>query len=729
MRMGKFQKILFSLIIMCSPFILCAGHGGAGAHAHKMPNLVLQLAVIIIMAKLFGILFDKMKLPAVLGELFAGIVIGPYLLGKIPLPGFPEGLFPLAEGGGLPITVELYGFAIIASILLLFMAGLETDLKLLKRFAFSGSVIGIGGVVVSFFIGAYTGVLFLPYFFPESFSSPLSILDPSCLFIGVLSTATSVGITARILSERRQMDSPEGVSILAAAVIDDVLGIILLAIVLGIAKASKVHPGEISIAWSHIGGIALKAISVWLGVTCMGLLFAHKLSSILKKFTKPLAFSLMALAFALLLSSMFEKAGLAMIIGAYVMGIILSKTDLSYVIQEALHPLHEFFVPVFFTISGMLINLNEFSSKEVFFFGLIYSAGAIIAKLIGCGLPARLLKFNQLGSMRIGLGMATRGEVALIIASIGLSNHILNNQVFGAVVMMPLVSAMLVPPLLNKLFMSQKKGIEKSATDSDIVVSDFEFPSSEAMDFIIGKIVAYFRNEGFFINMIQLKNRVFHIRKEEVFLSMTCYPKKVLFNSSAGDVVFVKTLMYEALLDLQNNVSKLQQMAKPEELKKELLQEKTQKKVSLDNVISPGCIISELKGTNKNEVIEELVDLLNQKQKIKDKEKVFQAVLDREEQMSTGMQDGLALPHCRIEAAEKPVVAIGIHRQGIDFESFDGLPAQIIVLLVSPVKASSHIEVLAGIGGILGTKEAIEKLLTYDDNYAIWKFFTQNGQE
>ncbi|HHF43595.1 MAG TPA: cation:proton antiporter, partial [Candidatus Aminicenantes bacterium] len=205
----------------------------------KMTLLVLQLALIVITARFFGIIFNRFfHQPRVLGELVAGMAIGPYALGAISLPFLNSPLFPRGEGF-LPVTPELYGLAVIASIVLLFMSGLETDLPTFIRFSLVGTAVGVGGVVLSFFLGALIAVLLLP--------GVDSFISPAALFLGALSTATSVGITARVLNERRKMSSPEGVTILAGAVLDDVLGIVILAVVVGI---SRVQAGGSEVEWA-----------------------------------------------------------------------------------------------------------------------------------------------------------------------------------------------------------------------------------------------------------------------------------------------------------------------------------------------------------------------------------------------------------------------------------------------------------------------------------------------
>ncbi|MCF7849714.1 MAG: cation:proton antiporter, partial [Kiritimatiellales bacterium] len=240
---------------------------------HLMMLLILQLAVIIIVAKVGGFLFQRfLKMPSVLGELASGMLIGPYALGgKIDIPNI--GIL-FSEQLGFAASAELYGIATLASIILLFLAGLETDLAAFLRYSVVGSVVGLGGLVAAFVMGDLCAVLW-----PGN--GIHAFMDPSALFLGVISVATSVGITARILAEKRKMASPEGVTILAGAVFDDVFGIVTLAIVMGMAK---VEMGGGAINWGGIGWIALKAIGFFVVVTTLGLVFARKITGAIKQF-------------------------------------------------------------------------------------------------------------------------------------------------------------------------------------------------------------------------------------------------------------------------------------------------------------------------------------------------------------------------------------------------------------------------------------------------------------
>ncbi|NLF85016.1 MAG: cation:proton antiporter, partial [Lentisphaerae bacterium] len=323
---------------LLAPAALLAATGGGEpempALAERMMLLVIQLGVILFAARIGGNLFERLRLPGVLGELCIGILIGPSLLGGIPIPwaeGFGQGLFhvsPLLGAGNTPVSPELYGICTLASVVLLFMVGLETDLKLLVRYALAGGLVGLGGVISSFAVGALLGMWLLPSIMG---GRHFSFLDPACIFLGVMSTATSVSITARILSEKRKLDSPEGVTILAGAVIDDVLGIVVLAIGMGVIGASG---GGGAIDWGHIGWIAFKSLGIWLGATAVGILFAREIGRALKGAGGKAQIAILSLGLALIVAGLFEEAQLAMIIGAYVLGLSLSRTDISQVIRE-----------------------------------------------------------------------------------------------------------------------------------------------------------------------------------------------------------------------------------------------------------------------------------------------------------------------------------------------------------------------------------------------------------
>jgi Kef-type K+ transport system membrane component KefB/mannitol/fructose-specific phosphotransferase system IIA component (Ntr-type) len=686
-----------------------------------MAILALQLGIILFVVRICGKLAKKLKIPQVLGELLAGVVIGPYALGSIAFPGFPQGFFPL-HTGALAVSTELYAFASIASVILLFASGLETDIGLFLRYSVAGGVIGISGVAVSFILGDLIGVLLMP---------GAAFLSPACLFMGILSTATSVGITARILSDQKKMDSPEGVTILAAAVFDDVLGIIALAVVLGIvAVITGGQDAGGSIGASKILTIAGKAFGIWLGFTALGLVFSKKIAGFLKSFKFSFDFSILGLGLALLLAGIFEKQGLAMIIGAYIAGLSLSRTDIAAVIQERIRGLYEFFVPVFFAVMGMMVNVREILSAPVLVFGCLYTLMAILAKIAGCGGPALLLGFNGRGAIRIGIGMVPRGEVALIIAGIGLASGILDNRLFAVVILMTLLTTLAAPPLLNIALKLKGAGTRKPVKDNDSVTAIWEFSSPGISGLVIDALLKDLKGEGFYVQMMNIDEGLSQARKDDIALSITGEENTVTIETAGKDMPFVKTAVYEVIVGFHDAIQKLKESSDPKALKKDLLGMDGRTREDLLSFICPECISLDLKGETKEEIIGELVDLLAYRGKLLDRNLVLKDVLERETTMSTAMQDGIALPHAKSDGTDDLAVSVGIKKEGVDFDSLDGEKSRLFILVVSPRKVSGpHVQFLAAIGAVLNSGTAREDVINADSAETAVRLFRKRQYE
>ncbi len=700
------RKVCF-LFFLLLPLVIFAS--GGGDRVEVVTTLVFQLGVILFAARSGGILFEKAGFPSVLGELMMGIVIGPHLLGSFPIPGFEAGLFS-ATGSLFPVSGELYAFSTVASILLLFLAGLETDIEQFLRYAFAGSIVGISGIIFSFLFGTLTAHFMLGYAF----------MHPASLFMGVVSTATSVGITARILSERRSMDSPEGVTILSAAVIDDVLGIILLAVIVAISAV----PHADGVDWSHIGIVSLKAVGVWVFATAAGILFSHHIGRFLKIFGGRYTFTALAFAFALFSAGLFEKAGLAMIVGAYVAGLALSKTDISFVIQETIHPVQALLVPVFFAVMGMLVDVNVLFSYETIMVGLVYSLGAFAAKFLGCGIPALFLNFNRLGAMRVGLGMVPRGEVALIVAGIGLGRGVLDEKIFGISIVMTLFTTLPAPFFLNRVLKRREKGTRKETEEEKKVSLTFDLPDTEYTELLVNTITRYFRNEGFYINRMVLDAGVYQIRKDDTGVTMFAMKKEIVIRCRRDEILFVRTLVNESFLKLHYLMEKLSS-EKPKDLRCHLDHAMEYRRSSdVAQLLNHSLISMELSATTKEGVVEELVAMLSVSGRLIDKNMVLFDVMERERVLSTGMQHGIAIPHARSEGVEMVQVAVGISKKGVDFDSLDGKPAQLIFLVVSSTHENDpHLQVLAQIASFFCEPERIEEFMGFESKNQVVDFF------
>jgi Kef-type K+ transport system membrane component KefB len=431
--------------------------------AELVAELVLALAVILIAAKIGAEIAERfLKVPALLGELAAGIAIGPFALGGIEIGGFGP-FFHIPEEveiiGGvihhvesvIPVAPEFFFLSQVAAVLLLFQAGLETDRPQFIKYARPATIIAMGGVIVPFILGIAATLMF-------GFADTDSIVGfVPALFVGAAMTATSVGITARVLADANKLHIPEGVTILGAAVVDDVLGVLILTVVIGINDTGDVSAGSVAV-------IALKAIGFWLGLTIIGTLLSRHISNAITWFRTTGAVLGLALGIAFLAAGFAELFGLAMIIGSYSIGLALSDTDLKHRIEDPMGTVNMFIVPVFFVVVGMQVDIPAIFEGALLF-GIVLSFFGIISKVFGAGIPALFVGFNRLGATRIAWGMLPRGEVALVIAGIGLSTGVIGPEIFGVVIMMTLVTTIIAPLFLVPATQKPGSGLRNPESD------------------------------------------------------------------------------------------------------------------------------------------------------------------------------------------------------------------------------------------------------------------------
>lgn len=725
MRKKALFILVFGLLCFIGGEIYAQGFHGDHDLGGRVASLVFQLGVILFAAWTGSIVFEKLKFPPVLGEVVAGMIIGPFLLGSLPLPGFVEGVFPRLMGN-FPITAELYSFTAIAAIILLFLVGLETDIETFLSYSVAGTAVGIGGAVFSFVFGDLVAV----WFSQSVFGLNYGFGHPIPLFLGVVSTATSVGISARLLSEKQKMGSPEGVTILSAAVIDDVIGIIILAVVIGVVKSGHVE-------WHTVSLTAAKAVGLWIGCTVIGLFAARHLSGFLKNFKDRTSIAVMSLALALMLSGIFEKSGLAMIIGAYVMGLSLSKTDISYIIQDKLSVLHRFFMPVFFCVMGMFIDLKQMAAPHIMIFWIVYVVVAFLSKFLGCSLPALLFNFNARGAARVGMGMIPRGEVALIIAGIGLSAGIIPREIFSVAVIMTFFTTLIAPPLLDRMLSVKGKVLRKKPVRSDQHIQvKYAMPNPETAELILGRVISDFEEEGFYVHCMQLSDSVYQIRKNDIFITLKYAPEELVFDCLEEDEHFIHTLFYEVLAEFENLMKNIQNLEDKAKIGKKIFSGgngkrsngKKSKTINIAKIISPLAVETDLKGASKHEILEALTDLLLRSGQINTlkRQEVLNDILEREVDMSTGMQEGLAFPHAKTMAIDHLISAVGIVREGVDFDSLDKKPTRIFVVTLAPKNASeSYLHYLSEMSKFLQDEENRNKLLEARCNTELYKILVQ----
>ena len=716
----------------------------------KMLFLVLQIGIIVFAAKLGGMLASVLRMPGVIGELGAGVLIGPYALGKIGFTVwgfdiFEHGIFPLSAGtADFPVSVELYGICTIASVVLLFLSGVETNFKMFLRYSFAGLIIGVGGVVVSFLLGNWCASMPLPWlgdtllhhFIPIPMFDNLSMFSPPALFMGILGTATSVGITARILSERKKMDSREGVTIMASAVIDDVIGIVVLAIGLGVIKsasgAGAGASGAHSLPWGDVGMVAAKAFGVWLIGTVLGLALARKISFVLKLFKSPVAVATLAFAMALIIASIFQAMDLSLIIGAYVMGLALSRTDIRHLIQENLQSIYTFFVPIFFCVMGMLVDLSQLASRDVLVFGAIYTALSILAKILGCALPAYFCGFNAVGALRIGSGMIPRGEVALIIAGMGLSMGYLDSKVFGIGIMMTLVTTLAAPPALVALFNVKRPGARDDlASTKDSRPVSFKLGSDNAARVMIDRLIAAFRNEGFFTSLLNPEEDIWHVSRDTAEITTRRRGDTIEFECTPEEEAFIGTAIVEICTELNSLAQEFAKPLKSGEIAS-FMKEGQKARLSGDSDVLH-CIrrfiaIPRIDASSVDDLVEKMIAEIvkTNPAAITDAAKAKEAVMTRENAMSTGLDRGLAVPHGRTDAVKDLVGAVAIvgNEHGIPgYPTIDNGPVRIVVLTIAPSQGSApHLRVMSYLSRKLRENDGIARLSSCKTSSEMMKF-------
>lgn len=387
-------------------------------------TFLLVLAIILLSTKVLGLASGKVKMPQVVGALVAGLILGPSVLNLV------------IEDSFISVISE------IGVIMLMFAAGLETDLQELKKTGLASFVIACAGVIVPLLGG--TG-LYLVFFNGEG--DPQHFLK--AIFVGVILTATSVSITVETLRELGKLKGRVGTAILGAAVIDDILGIVVLTVV-----SSFTNPDV------QIGMVLLKIVLFFVFIAVVGFLvykyFKHLSTSFAKKMHRRVA--IYALAFCFLLSYCAEQFfGVADITGAYFAGLLLCNLSniRDYVARKIDICSYMLFAPVFFASVGIKTNLAGLT-PALLLFAVLLLVIAILSKIIGCGLGAKLCKFSSKEALSVGVGMVSRGEVALIVAQKGAAVGLVPDTLFAPVILVVIVTT-LITPILLKMVMSDKQ--------------------------------------------------------------------------------------------------------------------------------------------------------------------------------------------------------------------------------------------------------------------------------
>jgi Kef-type K+ transport system membrane component KefB len=378
---------------------------------HAPDQLLFQLLAIFVSAKVAGELFESIQLPSVLGEIVAGIVLGPFALGWINP------------------SDTIHSIAEIGAIFVLFSAGLETSPQDLIGVGRKALLVAVAGVVVPFVLGF-------------GYMKWLGDATSEAIFVGAAMVATSVAITARVLGDLRVLATRTARIIMGAAVFDDILGMVLLAVVAGLASGGGLE-------WVHLGVLVVEATAFALFMILVAPHIVRRIQPRMDRLSTQHAPLIVALTLCLFLSWLSAKIGMAAIIGAFFAGLMFADYAPGWNLLPRVRGITEFLAPFFFFTIGSRLDVHLFTGN-VLFAAIVISILAIVSKVIGCGLP--LWREGRLSALQVGIGMMPRGEVALIVALVGLRSQIVLPSTYAIVVFMTAVTTILAPPLLRYLF-------------------------------------------------------------------------------------------------------------------------------------------------------------------------------------------------------------------------------------------------------------------------------------
>jgi len=395
-------------------------------------HVLISLAVLLFTAKLFAELFNKLKLPAVLGELVAGIIIGPFALGSLSV----------FDGKPLVILNEtMRQIGEIAGIVILFIAGLEITPREFLRGGAASFTIGACGVIVPFFLGYYVFTIF-------GLEGLQSILIATAL------TATSVAISVRVLTELGKMQTKEAKIILGAAIVDDILAIAVLSVVVTMVQTGNLTPNIIDIIF-----LILKILGIFAALLIGALIITPRILHAERLWKARGSIEGIVTASFFGASAIAAAVGLSPIVGAFSVGMAVASTKIIKRVEEYVDKLEIIFAPLFFAIIGAQVDLTGIN-LNVLLLSAIIIVVAIVSKLVGCGLPAFMFLRNKSRAMKVGIGMISRGEVGLIVAGIGVTSGALSSNIYTTVIIMVAITTLITPVWLKRAYSKEETVVD-----------------------------------------------------------------------------------------------------------------------------------------------------------------------------------------------------------------------------------------------------------------------------
>jgi Kef-type K+ transport system membrane component KefB len=390
-------------------------------------HVIISLALLLFTAKIFAELFHRIKLPVVLGELLAGIVIGPYALGGLPLFN-GEPLVILDE------TIKNIGE--LAAIVILFVAGLEITPREFLRGGASSFTVGALGVIAPFFVGYFVFSLY-----------GLEALET--LLIATALTATSIAISIQVLTSLGKMPTKEARLILGAAIVDDILAIAVLSVVLTMVQTGNTTPDIMEITF-----LILKILGLFVALLVGSVLIVPRILHRERLWKSQGSIEGITTAIFFGGAGIAALVGLSPIVGAFAIGMAVASTRLIKQVEDYVHKLQIIFAPLFFAIIGAQVDLRGINLDVLVIAGILVFI-AIATKLLGCGLPSLIFLKDKSKAMRVGIGMVSRGEVGLIVAGVGATSGVLSGDVYTAIIVMVAVTTIITPIWLKKAYQKE----------------------------------------------------------------------------------------------------------------------------------------------------------------------------------------------------------------------------------------------------------------------------------
>jgi Kef-type K+ transport system membrane component KefB/mannitol/fructose-specific phosphotransferase system IIA component (Ntr-type) len=650
-------------------------------------RFILQLGVLVLAAKLGGRLANRWRMPRVLGEVGAGLLVGPYLLGGVELPFFPDGLMCDASAL-LGAHGPVYGVVTITLIVFFFLSGLDTDLQQLRRASAGGVAAGFGGFALCLVSSLAVLVVAAPRLTGDQ---AWNWTSPQALLVCTAVSVTSVGLLARTLAERQRLESPAGTVALTAALTDNVIGLFLFTVFSGAmtAVADGAQPGMRLLAAMTVRSLIGFGLVALCGIPIAR--YVNGLALREKNYTSAFAVSAACLLIA---SGVMGAIGLSVMAGAYAMGIAFSTTDLRHEIRERLDFVSVVLVPACFAAVGMQVNPGLLADIPVLAGLLLFVACAIVSKLIGSALPAAGAELNGVGCLRVGVASLSRGELSLALISALIGAGALPSGVLFGVVLVVAFTCLSGSFLAGRAFAFGGNGTRKNFVTPDPVKIVFQFPSHQAAMLMVNRAVEIFEDDGFYAHRLNRLQVLYRISREAQVIHLQGREGEVTFECSERERPLINTVMLELSSGVEQSLRELQKPLDDVLLRRNMQSASPASAAAVaSNMLRNRFAVETLKprllATTKQGAISELVTLLYENGLVMDRERAVQAVFEREQSLSTGLEYGLAIPHARTDAVTRLVCAVGLKKEGIDFDSADGKPVRIVALVLAPDTAAT----------------------------------------